>query len=310
MPYGQPFTRLCRELTENRPERRVDLHLHTTYSDGQYTPAQVVDLARRSGLPALAITDHDTCAGVEPARAAAAGTALEVIAGAEITTEHRGNEVHLLAYFIGTDDSPLSQALLRLRRARLDRFLAMVERLASKGVCVDPGDVDALAQRTTLGRRHLAELLVKAKKVDTIRQAFQRYLHDYHPNHVAKTRLPIAEACALVREAGGVSSWAHPGADCTLAALAELRALGLDAVEVDFPACRASRERELRQWARQLGLAVTGGSDCHGFEPASRAIGSGGITLAELDALRQLACSPQARSIRPAATKSISAMAT
>src|SRR5207247_10817908 len=113
---------LCHPGSRRPPLHPADLHLHTVHSDGTYTPAQVVDLALRSGLYAIAITDHDTLEGVEPARWAAAGTGLEVISAAEITTEHDGRELHLLAYFVSPDDTPLAEALRRLRKERRERF--------------------------------------------------------------------------------------------------------------------------------------------------------------------------------------------
>src|SRR5581483_4026541 len=115
MPARQPFTALCQLAARGRHAGRADLHLHTTHSDGTYTPAQVVDLARRSGLAALAITDHDTLQGVPDARAAAAGSALEVIAGVEISAEYQDGELHLLGYFVRVDDVALRSALQRLR---------------------------------------------------------------------------------------------------------------------------------------------------------------------------------------------------
>src|SRR5947209_11044417 len=116
MPAQQPFTALCRLVAQARPHAdRADLHLHTTHSDGSYTPAQVVELAVRSGLCAIAITDHDTLSGVAPARAAAVRTGLEVIAGVEISTEHHGRELHLLGYFVHPEDVLLAEALQRLR---------------------------------------------------------------------------------------------------------------------------------------------------------------------------------------------------
>src|SRR5688572_13505927 len=134
MPSRQPFTALCRATSRPPALDRADLHVHTTASDGTYTPAQVVALARRAGLAAVAITDHDTLDGVGPARAAAAGTGLEVIAGVEITAEHRGRELHLLGYFVSTEDGPLVRALARLRRLRRERFLAVLDRLRGCGV--------------------------------------------------------------------------------------------------------------------------------------------------------------------------------
>src|SRR4051794_30706786 len=119
MPQRQPFTALCQALVRVPSTGRADLHLHTTHSDGSYTPAQLIDLARRSGLAAVAITDHDTLDGVAPARAAAAGTGVEVVPAVEITAEHRGKELHLLGYFVRTDDAPLQDALRGLREHRV-----------------------------------------------------------------------------------------------------------------------------------------------------------------------------------------------
>jgi predicted metal-dependent phosphoesterase TrpH len=284
MPKGAPFTALCQEASRH-VRARVDLHLHTTCSDGAYTPAQIVDLARRSGLPALAITDHDSCAGVLPARQAA-GDALEVICGVEITAEYRGHELHLLGYFLNPDDPDLAAALEWLRIERVARFHAMIDSLRRLGITLPPFDEEPQAISPALGRRHLAHLLVKARRVSTIQQAFQRYLGDHGPVQVPKKKLPVAEAIARVRAAGGVAAWAHPNYDCTEETLIELKELGLGAVEVEYPSCRPGRRRELRQWTRQLGLAITGGSDCHGPDIPSRTVGMCGIDVRELELLR------------------------
>jgi 3',5'-nucleoside bisphosphate phosphatase len=289
MPVGQPFTRLCQQLARPRSAGRADLHVHTTHSDGNYTPAQVVELARRCGLSAVAITDHDTTSGIPVARqAAGAASTPEIIAGVEITAEFRGRELHLLAYFIRLDDARLQAALDALRADRVGRFWEMVARLRQLGVNLPDEILAGLGTTGTLGRRNLAELLVRAKKTATVREAFQRYLSDHGRAAVPKRRLPVAEAIALVRGAGGVAAWAHPTYDCTRATLVELHALGMRGVEADFPSCRGVRAQELRGWAAELGLAVTGGSDCHGPEPVGRGIGVHGISAAELAALRRM----------------------
>ncbi len=285
MPAQQPFTALCQAAARPRHAGRADLHLHTTHSDGSYTPAEVVDLARRSGLSAVAVTDHDTLGGVAPARAAASGTGVEVIAGAEITAEYRGREMHLLGYFLAPDDPPLNAALATVRRHRAERFHEMIERLRQCGVHLNGEERQAPAAPEALGRRHLAELLVRAGRVRTVREAFTRYLGDNGRAAVPKKRLPVAEALALVRGAGGVAAWAHPPYDCTQDSLAELRALGLGAVETEYPDVRPSRGRQLRAWAAALGLAVTGGSDCHG--PGRRAVGACTVSAEELARLRR-----------------------
>jgi predicted metal-dependent phosphoesterase TrpH len=286
MPARQPFTALCRVASRRPLAGRADLHLHSTHSDGTYTPAQLVELARRSGLSAIALTDHDTLAGLADARAAAAGTGVEVVAGAEITCEHAGRELHLLAYFVRPDDPALGDALGRLCEDRAQRFRGMVERLREQGVSLDEGEVRGAAAAGALGRRNLAELLVKARKAGSVREAFARWLHDRGGVALPKLRLPVDEAIARVRGAGGVAAWAHPSYDCTRESLRELARLGLGAVEVEYPATRASRCRELRDLARELGLAVTGGSDCHGPDEPRRAVGSCSVSAAELDLLR------------------------
>ena len=289
MPVGQPFTRLCQQLARPRSAGRADLHVHTTHSDGNYTPAQVVDLARRCGLSAVAITDHDTTSGILAARQAASSSPFpEVIAGAEITAEFRGRELHLLAYFIRLDDAPLQTALDGLRADRVARFWDMVARLRQLGVHLPEEMLAGVGTTGTLGRRNLAELLVRAKKTATVREAFQRYLSDHGRAAVPKRRLPVAEAIALVRGAGGVAAWAHPTYDCSRQALAELHALGMRGVEANFPSCRGVRAQQLHGWAAELGLAVTGGSDCHGPEPVGRGIGAHGVSAVELAALRNM----------------------
>jgi predicted metal-dependent phosphoesterase TrpH len=285
MPAGQPFTALCQFAARGPHAGRVDLHVHTTHSDGVYTPTQVVDLARRAGLAALAITDHDTLGGV-PAARAAAGSNIEIVSGVEITTEYRQRELHLLGYFVALDHAGLMAALEDIRRYRVERFREMIERLRGRGVSLE-GEVQRLqGAPEALGRRHLAEMLVRVRRVANVREAFVRYLGDGGGVAVPKKRLPVAEALSLVQQAGGVAAWAHPAYDCTQEQLIELRALGLGAVEVEYPDVRRSRTLELRGWAERLGLAVTGGSDCHG--PGRRGVGSCTISAAEFARLRQI----------------------
>jgi len=289
MPARQPFTALCRSLAQDRSTGWIDLHVHSTASDGLYTPAQVVDLARRSGLAGVALTDHDTVEGIPAACAAARQWSLEIIPGVEITAEHRGREMHLLAYFIRLDDEPLAAALARIRQHRVERFWAMVERLRACGVALDQQEIEDLAAEGTLGRRRLAEYLVRIRKAATMHEAFRRYLGDRERACVPKMCLPAEEALALVRGAGGVAAWAHPSYDCNREVLGELKNLGLEALEVHYPRHRSTRTRELLALADEFDLAITGGSDCHGPGLTRRAIGACGVSRAELEALRQRA---------------------
>src|SRR5262249_11112293 len=229
-------------------------------------------------------------AGLAPARAAAGG-ALEVVPGVEITAAHRGRVVHLLGYFFRPDDAALNAALAGLRRRREDRFRAMAERLKARGVSLGEGEVRAAASAAVPGRRLLAELLVRAGHAGTVREAFRRYLGDAGAAAVPSPALPADAAVALVRSAGGVAALAHPAYDeGTPQTLTELRALGLGAVEVDYPGLPPNKRRRLRALAGELGLAVSGGSDCHGPGEPRRAGGAGGVTAHELANLRQRAC--------------------
>jgi hypothetical protein len=190
MTARQPFTALCQRLARRRTDR-VDLHIHTTASDGAYTPAQVVDLARRSGLPALAITDHDTLDGFLPARAAAADH-LEVVPGVEITAECEGREFHLLGYFFRLEDSVLNRALDGLRKQRVERFHEMVDGLRDCGVNLDQQELPGAGHVAVLGRRLLAEMVVKAGRAGSIREAFARYLGDN-----GRVAVPPVGTCAV-----------------------------------------------------------------------------------------------------------------
>jgi predicted metal-dependent phosphoesterase TrpH len=291
MPARQPFTALCQIAARSRFAGRADLHVHSTYSDGTYTPAQLVDLARRSGLSAMALTDHDTLNGISQARAATKGSALEIVTGVEISAEYRGAELHLLSYFVDMESQPLLAALERLRVDRTNRFWEMADRLRGCGVALDNDELRAFTklESGTLGRRNLAEFLVKTRRAGSVREAFVRFLGDRGRAAVPKVRLPVADAIACVRQAGGVAAWAHPSYDCTREALTELREMGLRAVEVEYPATRPSRRRELRDLAHELGLVITGGSDCHGPEQPRRAIGACSISIEELERLRDRA---------------------
>jgi hypothetical protein len=211
-----------------------------------------------------------------------------VIGGVEITTELGEHELHLLAYFVRPDSEPLSNALsnalAQIRAHRIERYDEMVRRLQARGVVV--GEDDGVPAPETLGRRHLAERLVRSGEVATVREAFARYLNDGAPAAAPKWRLPVAEAIALVRAAGGVTSWAHPPAGAPFEQFAQLRRFGLQAIEVEYPETRRARNRQLREYAGKLGLAISGGSDCHG--PGPRSVGCASISSEELERLRAL----------------------
>jgi predicted metal-dependent phosphoesterase TrpH len=293
MPKGQPFTVLCQLAARLNQPRVADLHVHTTASDGEFTPSQVVLHAMREKLAAVAVTDHDTLASVVPAVEAAAGlghAAPAVIPGVEVSAEFAGREVHLLGYFVDPLDEPLARLLAGICERRRERFRAFVAKLAANGVEFPPGLTEAEeAKAVSLGRRHVAGLLVRAGVVRGRFAAFQRFVIPLTAEVSVNHRVPAAAALRAICGAGGVASLAHPPEEIEESALAELRELGIQAVEAAYPTAGAAHTTRLRVLAATLGLAVTGGSDCHGPEPISRRIGARGVTRDELAALRQLA---------------------
>jgi len=286
------FTTVAGRLAKLDRPRRADLHLHTTASDGDYTPEEVVSLARQANLPAIAITDHDTLSDVQVAQARA-GSGLEVVPGVEISADYNGREVHLLGYFIRLDHEELNARLAAVRVARRDRFHSFVTRLAENGTRLPADEVRPVAEcSSSLGRRHLARLLVQSGFAQSRHEAFHRLLRPLAESVVPKWLIPIREAIRLVRAAGGVASLAHPPRELTVDDFHTLADAGLGALEAEYPWARRSRGRGLRECARQLKLAITGGSDCHGLDPSHRRIGSYGITVEELTTLRDWSDQP------------------
>jgi predicted metal-dependent phosphoesterase TrpH len=285
MPRRSPFTNLARQLAALARPQRADLHVHTTASDGEFTPSQVVAHARQAGVAAVAVTDHDTLAGVAEARAAA--PELEVIAGVEISTSFNGREFHLLGYFVRTDHAELNAALARVCERRRERFREFVERLRAAGRDI-PADRVALVEQgaVSLGRRHVAQLLVACGAARHRNEAFQRFVGPVRTGVGPKVLVPVEEAIRLVHAAGGVASLAHPPTDLGDEAFRTLAGYGLDALEAEYPWGRNSRSNALREAAARFGLAVSGGSDCHGPDPQHRMVGTHGVTVEELAALR------------------------
>jgi 3',5'-nucleoside bisphosphate phosphatase len=287
MPRTSPYTTAASRLALLAAPARVDLHVHTTASDGEYTPSQVVAQARIAGLRAVAITDHDTLAGVAEAQVAA-GDAIELVPGVEISTAFAGGELHLLGYFVRPNHDELNAVLAVVCAARRARFRDFVTLLGSRGTQL-PEDRVRLAEEATasLGRRHVAGLLVACGYAKTRTEAFHRFVNPLVGQVGPKNLVPIEEAIQLVHAVGGVASLAHPPADFADEQFVTLRDVGLDALEAVYPWGRNSPAVRLREVAARLGLAVSGGSDCHGPDPAHRRVGSHAITFDEFAALRE-----------------------
>lgn len=283
--------------TEKRPARSTssrglaaaDLHVHTTHSDGVCSPCEVVNAAAGLHLSALAITDHDTLSALPVARPEAVRLGVELVAGVELTAELDSREIHILGHFIRDDDPALVGATTALRRQRVDRLQAMVARLEQLGLSVDLAALARLFPRATLGRRHLAEWLVRTGQVAGQREAFGLYLGDDGPAHTPKPRLAAAQAIALVRGAGGVAGLAHPPYDLRELTLLRLVDAGLGSMEVDGHGIDARRGRRLRDWAERFDLVPIAGSDFHAPDRPGRWLGSITTPAENLERLRERA---------------------
>lgn len=281
-------------------DARIDLHAHTNVSDGTLSPAQLVELAAREGLRALAVTDHDHVGGLAEAREAGARLGVEVVAGIELSVTHPSGEFHLLGYLFDDQDPALLRELEDLRNHRAGRAARIVERLRAQGVDVALEDVarEASAQAGgSIGRPHVARALMRKGLVRSVEEAFDRWLADGKPAAVPKRKMEAREAIRMLHAAGGVAVLAHP---VTLAPEArdrvvrDLAALGLDGVEVVHSKHGPEDAQRFRDLARELGLAATGGSDFHGENKPDVKLGSGrdgnvSVEMPVLDALRRRA---------------------
>lgn len=242
----------------------IELHCHTTASDGVLSPAELVALAVRRGIRTLAITDHDTTAAVAPARAAARGLRLEVIPAIEISSRKDGREVHILGYFLDPDHAPLQRALESQRSTRLERASRMVARLQDLGAPISMERVREVAGGDTLGRPHLARVLVEQGHVASVEEAFERYLAEGRPAYVSPLKLSSEEAMGLIRDAGGLPVIAHPGLLGDDGLVEELIHSGAGGLEAYYPRHSPLQQQHYLALAARHRLVVTGGSDFHG----------------------------------------------
>lgn len=250
----------------------VDLHTHSTASDGARAPADVVREASRIGLLAIALTDHDTVAGLAEARDAARLTGLRVVAGVELSAVEGDTETHVLGLHLSRLGE-LEQRLTALRAMRLARAEQIVQRLSALGVRIELGDVLAQAAGGAVGRPHIARALVHSGWAVDLRDAFDRYLGSGRPAYVPKERLPLLDAIGMIHRAGGLAVLAHPGAAGTRERVAALAALRLDGLEVRHPGHSAEDIARLGALADHFGLVKSGGSDWHGATEGGRVLG-------------------------------------
>ena len=244
----------------------IDLHLHTTASDGRSSPEQLVRAAAAAGITTLAVTDHDTTAGVAAARTAASAVGVEVVMGIEITAVLEGRDIHILGYFFDDTHPELVTFLAAQREDRRRRIDAIVERLSAMGAKINHRAIakEAADSHKALGRPAIARALVTAGHARDIADAFDRFLADGRPAFISRQGAAPSDVVALVRRAGGVASFAHPGKMGFDVLLPDLAHAGLTGLEVFHPDHDADAEQKYLSIAEALNLTPTGGSDYHG----------------------------------------------
>ncbi|MDQ3704611.1 MAG: PHP domain-containing protein [Chloroflexota bacterium] len=252
--------------------RGVDLHAHTTASDGSLSPRELVRLAADRDLSVLAVTDHDTTTGLDEAAMEARSIGIRLVPGVELGADLLGAEVHLLGYHFDPHYSVLLRALEKMRQERLVRLDAMLEKLQDLDMKVSRERVLAIAGMSTVGRPHLAMAMMEAGHVQSIDEALQRYLGHSKPAYVPRTQTSIIECIGLIHEAGGVAVLAHPtkvnNVEDVLPVLVEA---GLDGLEVYYGEYDSLTKSWLRSLAEKYALICTGGSDFHGLSSLSHA---------------------------------------
>jgi predicted metal-dependent phosphoesterase TrpH len=278
----------------------ADLHLHTLFSDGTYSPEEVAGHAHRLGLAAIALTDHDSVEGCARAAAACALTHIEFIPGTELTAEHNGYELHMLGYFVDTGHPRLLTELARFQEVRQNRIREMVARLNRLNIPIAAEAVFALANCRSPGRPHVARALVQAGYCGTLDEAFDRFLKKHRPAWVPKFRMSANTAVRLIHDAGGVAVMAHPGLNHNDGLIAEMAQAGIEGLECYHTKHSPAATENYLRIARQQNLLITGGSDCHGSSKGRPLIGSVHLPYEHVLRLRDYAATPKNLPLEPA----------
>ncbi len=265
----------------------VDLHTHTTASDGTYAPRDLVIEAASRGVRVLAITDHDSTEGLPEAfEEAERRRPLEIVPGIEINCDVEGAEIHVLGYLMDWQARWFQEFCREQRRERRERVHRMAERLAALGMPIDAADVFALVREGSAGRPHVAQVMVARGYVKTVREAFDKYLGAGKPGHVPRKKLTPEDAVRLIRKAGGVPVFAHPGLAGRDELIPGLVAAGLMGIECYYTEHSAQQRATYLQICKERDLVATGGSDFHGPQVRAATLGSPTVPMAAVDALR------------------------
>jgi 3',5'-nucleoside bisphosphate phosphatase len=264
----------------------ADLHLHTSFSDGTYSPEELTAHGRRHGLAALGLTDHDTTEGCARMAEACRLAGIEFIPGTELTAQKDGNELHLLGYFIDPQNPVLLRELAKFQEARQNRIREMVARLNEAGIPLTAESVFKLARCRSPGRPHVARALVQGKFCASMDEAFERFMKKHRPAWVPKFKMSALQGIELIHQAGGLAVMAHPGLNRTDEIIPELVEAGLDGIECFHSKHSSAVSERYLKLAERFGLLVTGGSDCHGMSKNKPLIGTVKVPMGYIEKLR------------------------
>lgn len=258
----------------------IDLHIHSTFSDGTNSPDELVALAVKGGLSTISLTDHDTMAGTGEIVEAGKRVGIEVIPGLELSVVHGGKPLHILGYWIDENDDHLQAGLVKIQQARKERNKKIIDKLMALGIRVTMDELEEFSGHGQAGRPHIGALLIQHGVVKNINQAFKHYLKKGRCAYVARDEFKAKTAIRLIKQAGGLAVLAHPVQfDASLTALPDLFEKlvekGLDGVEVYYPTQSASYRKKLCRIAERYDLLYTGGSDYHGDIRPGTSLGIG-----------------------------------
>lgn len=246
----------------------IDLHVHTTFSDGLLTPEQVVKMAIKLNLKAIAITDHDTVDGIRPALDEAKKyTGFEVVPGVELSTDWNNEEIHILGYYIDYNNSNLRTVLLSFQQKRRKRIEEIIAKLKNMGINISIEDVCAKSKGSSLGRPHIALVLVEKGYVGSVQEAFKNYLNKGKPAYVPKEKLTPFSAIDIIKQNSGIPVLAHPGLLEDNSIINELISYGIMGIEVVHKSHNKPQVAYYTKLALDNNLLLTGGSDSHGETP-------------------------------------------
>ncbi|MDP3731923.1 MAG: PHP domain-containing protein [Candidatus Omnitrophota bacterium] len=265
----------------------ADLHLHTIFSDGTYTPEELISESAKSSLSAIAVVDHDTVLGIEPAIKIAKEKNIEVLAGIELSAEYEGQEVHVLGYLIDYKNKGLIDRLGFLQKNRVERIYKIADKLKNMGVTLEVESVFDIARGGTVGRLHVARAMAKAGLVSSIAEAFRKYIGDKCPAYVCNFRFSPLETIKLIKEVGGIPVLAHPYTLNNDELITKFVDYGLMGLEVYYSEHTQAMVNFYLGLAKKHNLLVTGGSDCHGLAKPEVKIGSVKIPYELVEKLKE-----------------------